>query len=181
MAVAGPIFQRVQSKFSALYVHVIIVFSASHDLSGARNGIIDGGYTSASHDSVVPNKFHPPQDVLTFEVFIWIKGRKSIIQTRVTWEIRLATLWCFALMLHFVTYVWRLNGRSIRQAVNVSQPLSPRALQTGKTIQPSRNDLARLQPLLLTYSCTRSWSLLMPGLYQLLNCLFVCLSVYLSF
>ena len=61
MAVPGPIFQRVQSKFSALHVHTIIIFSASHDLSGARNGIIDSGYTSASHHSIVPNEFHPPK------------------------------------------------------------------------------------------------------------------------
>ena len=46
MAIAGPMFQRVQSKFSALldHVHMIIVFSASRDLSGVRNGIIDSGY-----------------------------------------------------------------------------------------------------------------------------------------
>ena len=62
MALAEPIFQRAQSKFSALHVHTIIIFSASHNLRGANNGVIDSGYTSASHDSIVPNKF---QDILT--------------------------------------------------------------------------------------------------------------------
>ena len=42
-ALTGPIFQRAQSKILALYMHTIIIFSASYDPNGARNGIIDEG------------------------------------------------------------------------------------------------------------------------------------------
>ena len=171
MAVTGPIFQRAQSTISALHVHTIIIFSASRDLSGVRNEIINSGYQLWWSQINSP---HPSPKILLKCSF---GSRKENRSFRPGWhEIWLVTLWCFALMLHFVTYVWRLNGRSIRQAVNVSQPLSLSALQTGKMLQPSRNDLARLQPPLLMYGCTRSWSLLMPGLYQLFNCLFICLS-----
>ena len=42
IALTGPIFQRAQSKTLALYVHRIILFSASCDTNGAKIGIING-------------------------------------------------------------------------------------------------------------------------------------------
>ena len=63
MALAGPIFQRAESKISAHYVHTIIIFSALHALDPNEAIMVWNCNTSAFYNSVVmfPNKFHSPR------------------------------------------------------------------------------------------------------------------------
>ena len=66
---------------------IIYVFSALRDPNGARNGVVNDGYTystSACHDSIVmiQNEFHP-QDVFISRPLVWIDGQKTFIQARV--------------------------------------------------------------------------------------------------
>ena len=132
--------------------------------------------TSACYDSVVMiwNKFSSPKAFLILKHLFWLtfeskneKVKALILQTitpwkklvlwpcetvkmfihsRVAWEIWLATLLCFTLILYFVFYIWSLNCRSIRQELNTSQRLSLLGINKLERhyIEHSKNDIARL-------------------------------------